>query len=356
MADDEGGEKTEEPTDKRMGQAREEGNIPISQELIHFVMMTGILVMVWFMLPRLMAKIVPILRPFLAEPHAIPTDFANLERVFIDVTIDVMLLLAFPIAMFMLLGVAANVAQNGFSWSSKKLAPNLGKLSPINGLKRMFGSHGLTEFVKGIIKLVVITWVMYAYVGPRIGIIAEMPTMDMMAMMVEMHDLIIRVLMAVLGAMVIIAGADLFYQRFKHYSQLKMTKTEVKDESKASEGDPQVKGRIRRMRAEKARMRMMQAVPNASVVVTNPTHYAVALVYEMEEMSAPRLVAKGVDSLALRIREVAEENEVPIVENPPLARALYATVELDHEIPPDHYKAVAEVIGYVMRLKGKLPR
>jgi flagellar biosynthetic protein FlhB len=157
------------------------------------------------------------------------------------------------------------------------------------------------------------------------------------------------------GVMTAIAILDYMYQKFEFIKQMKMTHNDVKDEHKQSEGDPLIKSRIRKIRMERAQARMMAAVPRADVIVTNPTHYAIALEYKMDSMSAPRLVAKGADFVAQRIRERAEELEIPIVENPPLARALYATVELEEEVPPEHYKAVAEVIGYVMRLKGQLP-
>jgi flagellar biosynthetic protein FlhB len=156
------------------------------------------------------------------------------------------------------------------------------------------------------------------------------------------------------AVMTVVAALDYAFQRRSFIKQMRMTKQEVRDEHKQAEGDPQIKARIRRLRMERAQKRMMAAVPEADVVITNPTHFAVALAYEMETMSAPRLVAKGADVLAQRIREIAEENQVPLVENPPLARALYASVELDQEIPPEHYQAVAQVIGYVMRLKGEL--
>ena len=165
----------------------------------------------------------------------------------------------------------------------------------------------------------------------------------------------LRVVIGVLAVMSVIAGADYLFQRYKHNQKLRMSRQEIKDEMRQSEGDPMVKARLRQLRQERARQRMMAAVPGADVVVTNPTHFAVALRYEGEVMSAPVVVAKGVDFIAQKIREVAKENDVPIVENRPLARALYDTVDIDQEVPPDHYKAVAEVIGYVMRLRGKLP-
>jgi len=171
----------------------------------------------------------------------------------------------------------------------------------------------------------------------------------------RIHEIALVIAAATVMVMTVIAALDFMYQRYNQYKNLRMTKQEVKDEHKQSEGDPHVKARIRRLRQERAQQRMMAAVPEADVVITNPTHYAVALEYKMETMPAPRLVAKGVDSLAQRIRETAEEHEVPLVENPPLARALYAAIELDEEIPAEYYQAVAEVIGYVMRLKGRLP-
>jgi flagellar biosynthetic protein FlhB len=175
-----------------------------------------------------------------------------------------------------------------------------------------------------------------------------------MAMLDYLRHQVIAMIMIVVLMVFVLAAADWFYQRWAFTQQMKMTKQEIKDEHKQTEGDPMIKGRLRALRMQRARQRMMAAVPKASVVVTNPTHYAVALQYDQDSNGAPVLVAKGVDLIAKRIRDLATENEVPIVENPPLARALYATVELDEEIPPEHYKTVAEIIGYVMKLKGEL--
>ena len=170
-----------------------------------------------------------------------------------------------------------------------------------------------------------------------------------------MSRLLFKVLMASLISLGVIAGLDYFWQRRRWLSRNRMSKQEMKEEFRQSEGDPAVKSKIRQLRQERARKRMMAAVPQATVVITNPTHYAVALKYESGKMAAPICVAKGVDALAFRIRAVAEENDVPVVENPPLARALYASIEVDEPVPPEHFKAVAQVIGYVFRLQGKLP-
>jgi flagellar biosynthetic protein FlhB len=206
-----------------------------------------------------------------------------------------------------------------------------------------------------MIKISLVAIVALGLAVPMFDDITLTPMISVASSLHRLHDLALWVVGGTVAVMTAIALLDYGYQRYQHNKQLKMTKQEVKDEHKQSEGDPQIKARIRAIRTQRARQRMMAAVPEADIVITNPTHFAVALQYKMDEMAAPKLVAKGVDTLALRIRQVAEENDVPIVENPPLARALYAAVELDQEIPPEHFKAVAEVIGYVMRLRGKLP-
>jgi flagellar biosynthetic protein FlhB len=178
--------------------------------------------------------------------------------------------------------------------------------------------------------------------------------LELVAVMSEIGDMTSRLLIGILVVLFVIAVIDLVYQRMEHYKKMRMTKQELKDEYKQSEGDPHVKAKLRQLRQEKARARMMQAVPTADVVITNPTHFSIALKYNPDEMDAPVLVAKGVDELAFRIREVAKEHKVAIVENPPLARVLFDKVDVDQAIPPEHYKAVAEVISYVFRLKGKL--
>ena len=234
------------------------------------------------------------------------------------------------------------------------MKPELKKLSLLTGLKRMFSSRSVVEFFKGITKLVLVTIVAMALTIPMIQDIALVPEIHLTEALDRMQIIAIQLAMGSVLVMTVIAGVDWIYQKYMFTKQMRMSKQEVKDEHKQAEGDPHVKARIRQLRTQRAQQRMMARVPEADVVITNPTHYAVALKYKMGEMPAPILIAKGVDSLALRIREVAEESEVPIVENPPLARALYSAVELEEEIPPDHFAAVAEVIGYVMRLKGKL--
>ena len=211
----------------------------------------------------------------------------------------------------------------------------------------------VVESLKGIIKISVISFVAILVVSPYLEKVNLLPTMETIAILKFIHKMVVLLLFTVVIAVLVIAIADYIYQKYSHLKKLRMTKQEVKEEYKQMEGDPLVKSRIRQVRMERARHRMMENVPKADVVIVNPTHYAVALEYKMHEMDAPKVTAKGVDNVALRIKALAEENDVPIVENPPLARALFASTELDQTIPEEHFKAVAEVIGYVMQLKNQ---
>nr|NIR60380.1 flagellar biosynthesis protein FlhB [Gammaproteobacteria bacterium] len=242
----------------------------------------------------------------------------------------------------------------GLVFSTEPIAPKLEKLSLAKGLKRLFSSRSLVEFLKGLAKISIVTAVVVLLLWPEQEVIPNVTAMTAAQFVGMLQGLAVRILVAVLAVMTVIAVLDFLYQKHQHLKRLRMSKQELKEEFKQTEGDPMIKARLRQIRMERARRRMMAAVPEADVVVTNPTHYAVALKYDPQMTEAPVLTAKGIDSIALRMREVAEQHDVPIVENPPLSRALYDNVELDQEIPPEHYRAVAEVIGYVMRLKGKL--
>jgi flagellar biosynthetic protein FlhB len=256
----------------------------------------------------------------------------------------------------MTVGLVSSLAQTGWLVTFSKITPDLGKLSPFRGLSRIFSMPGLVEFGKSIAKLILVAVLFYVALHSRIQALPLLPTMELPSILSFLHQALVRLLFTVAFVDIVIAAADYMFQRHSMMKKLRMTKQEVKDENRQTEGDPMVKARLRNMRAQRARQRMMAAVPKADVVVTNPTHYACALKYDPETMNAPVLVAKGQDLVALRIREMAEQHGISIVENPPLARALYAAVEIDREIPPEQYKAVAEVISYVFRLKGKLKR
>jgi flagellar biosynthetic protein FlhB len=224
------------------------------------------------------------------------------------------------------------------------------------GFVRMFGPDGWMNLVKGLCKMAVVGVAIWTQLWPERGMLESILTQSPGAVVGDMNHLLFKVLIAALSALMVIAGLDYFLQRFRFMQRNRMSKQEIKEEYRANEGDPAVKAKIRQLRHERSKKRMMAAVPTATVVIMNPTHFAVALKYESGKMAAPICVAKGVDALALRIRGVAEDNDVPVIENPPLARALYASVEIDEAVPAEHYKAVAQVIGYVMRLSGKMSR
>jgi flagellar biosynthesis protein FlhB len=248
-------------------------------------------------------------------------------------------------------GIVAALIQVGPMFTSHPIRPDFSKISPMRGLGRIFSTQALVEFAKGLAKLAVVGTVVWFLMRPEFDRLENFFDYDMTALVAVLNHLSVKLLATILAVMAAIAGADWFYQKFAHIRRLRMTKQELRDEQKDSDGSPLVKGRLRQIRMERARRRMMQEVPKADVVITNPTHFAVALKYDQTTMAAPRVIAKGADLVARRIRELAEEHKVPIISNPPLARALYASVELDQEIPPKHYKAVAEIIGYVMKLR-----
>ena len=230
------------------------------------------------------------------------------------------------------------------------LKPKLSKISPLAGIKRLFSKQALANFAKGIIKIVVLGAVMVALLWPQRHRLDGLVSTDILGTLALTKMLALQLLGAVIAILAFVAAADYLFQYRQWYERQKMSVRELKEEFKQSEGDPMIKGKIRQLRMARMRKRMIAEVPKASVVITNPTHYAIALQYE-RGMNAPVCLAKGVDATALKIREVAEEHSIPVVENPPLARALHAVVEIDQEIPPEHYKAVAEVIGYVMKLR-----
>ena len=345
--------KTEEPTSKRLNKARNEGDVPQSQEVKSFAMLLAGLIVFGTMAPWIASDLARYLTAFLERPHTIPFESEGIRLVLVEVAKYVAILLALPMATFVLAAIISGIALNGLLWTPKKLQPKLDQLNPITGAKKLFSSQSLVEAAKGVVKIIIVGVLVAFLIIPMFRHPDQVVDQDLLTTLNEIHWLIILVLFLVVLVMAIIAIADWTYQKWHHKEKLKMTKQEVKDEHKEAEGDPKVKSRIRALRLERHRQRMMAAVPSASVVITNPTHYAVALKYDMDDMHAPILVAKGVDYLARRIRQIAEEHDVPLVENPPLARALYAAVEVDQEIPPAHYKAVAEIIGYVMQLKGE---
>ncbi|MFP4518991.1 MAG: flagellar biosynthesis protein FlhB, partial [Oceanicaulis sp.] len=262
-------------------------------------------------------------------------------------------ILGFVFLVIMIAAAAGNLVQHGLMFTPKKIAPKLDKLNPVNGLKRMFGPEGWMNFFKGVGKMALVGAAVAVVMWPRRDELLAMPALAPIGLMQEIYSAATQLLIAALIIYAVIAAADFAFQRHQFIDRNKMSQKEIKDEFKETEGDPMVRAKLRQIRQERAQRRMMARVPDAAVVITNPTHYAVALEYEQGRTPAPICVAKGVDQAALRIRELAEEHDIPIVEDPPLARALHAGAELEEAIPVEHYAAVAKVIGYVLSLMGK---
>jgi flagellar biosynthetic protein FlhB len=290
-------------------------------------------------------------RGIMANAWRIPMDGRGLVRLTEKLGLEMLAALAVPFLLLALAALAGNLVQHRLVWSTEPITPKASKVSPMAGIKRLFGKIALANFVKGLVKLTLMGAVMTLILWPKRHQLESFVTLDPVAIMLVCRSLSLEIIGTVVAILAIIAAVDYMFQYQQWFNRLKMSVQELKEEYKQAEGDPAIKAKIRQLRQERSRKRMMAAVPTASVVITNPTHYAVALRYE-PGMDAPECVAKGTDLIALKIREVAGAHDIPIVENPPLARALHATVDVDQVIPPEHYKAVAEVIGYVMRLKN----
>jgi flagellar biosynthetic protein FlhB len=345
--------KTEEPTSKRLQEARDKGQVAQSREVGNAAMLLAGTVAVLAIGADAAGKIFWTLRSFIERPHAFAMDPDAAILLMWSIAGEIGWALLPVFVLLLVAGLGASFVQHGFVVSAEPIKPKWSKLSPAAGLKRIFSTRGMIELVKSLIKVSVVAAAAVLAVVPWLGGVEQWVGLGVDDLLATTVGLALRMLAGVVSAMVLIAVLDYGYAWWDHYRRMRMTKQEVRDEGKQQEGDPHIKSKIRALRVERARRRMMQQVPKADVVVTNPTHYAVALKYDPERMNAPRVVAKGVDQVALRIRQVAQEHDVTVMENPPLARALYAGVELDHEIPEEHYRAVAQIIGYVMKLKGR---
>ncbi len=347
--------KTEDPTQKRLDEALERGDVAKSQEVNTWFVLAGAALVLSSFSSSIGSGMVGTLRNLLANSWAIRTDGQSLIALVGRIELVVLGALGVPLLILVLAAIAGNIVQHRLVFSAEALKPKLSKLSPMAGAKRIFGKQAWVNFAKGIFKVIALGAVMTAVLWPeRFRLDAVMRT-DPESIFSVSKTLAVQLMGAVVAMLAAVAAVDFFFQYRQWFEKQKMTLQEIKEEFKQSEGDPHVKGRLRQIRHARMKKRMMAAVPTASVVITNPTHYAVALKYD-RDMQAPVCVAKGADLVALKIREIATDNDVPIVESPPLARALFASVEIDDEIPVEHYQAVAEVIGYVMKLKRGFSR
>lgn len=344
--------KTEEPTAKRLDDARKRGQVAVSREVNSwFVLLAATLMLAGFA-SSLADRTKVLLLTFLSEPHRLRVDVSNLRGLVLELCVATVVAIGPIVLAILAAGVAGGIIQIGWLYAPEAIQPKLSKISPMQGMKRLFSAASLAEFLKGLLKMAIVGWACWLAAEPEFAQLPLYVLRDPAVSLGLLGAMTLKMLIAAVAVMTLIAGADLAYQRIRLRKELRMSRTEIRDEYKEQEGDPMVKAKLRQIRQERSRRRMMQAVPKADVVITNPTHYAVALRYDRDSMEAPIVVAKGLDRVALKIREIADANRVPIVENPPLARALHATVDLDEPVPSEHYKAVAEVISYVWRRRG----
>jgi flagellar biosynthetic protein FlhB len=343
-------QKTEDPTQKRLDDAIKRGDVVKSQEVNTWFIIAGATLVLIAFSSGMGRGLTTTMRGLIANSYDIRIDGPALPRLFETIGGELLAALAVPFLVLALAALGGNLIQHRFVWSAESLAPKLSKISPAAGVKRLFSWQALANLAKGLVKLVVVGTVLTVVMWPEREKMQSLVWTDLAAVLPLAKTMALKLLGTVVAIMAIVAAADYLFQYRQWYERQKMSLQEIKEEFKQTEGDPKIRGKMKQVRQGRMRKRMIAAVPKAAVVITNPTHYSIALQYE-RGMEAPVCVAKGVDALALKIREVAGEHKVPIVENPPLARALHATVEVDQAIPPEHYKAVAEVIGYVMKLR-----
>ena len=347
MAD---GEKTEAPSEKKRRDARKEGNVFQSKDLVTVVVLFGVFYAVRFMIPLIYKD----LRNFLSYILQLVEEREPVSSQIFYYFLWIFVKSALPLLLItMTLGILASLVQTRFNISFKLLSPKLSKLSPMKGLGRIFSKRNLVELVKNIVKIVILINFLYSILKADIIPIAKMIRMDIhnssISLMSMMFDLITRIC----GVFLVIAFFDFMYQKWQYESDLKMTKQEVKDEYKQLEGNPEIKGRLRQLMRSRANQRMMQAVPDADVIIRNPEHLAIAIKYDPDKNQAPMVLAKGQDELALKIVAVGEEHHVTAIENKPLARAMYPKCKVGQEIPGDFYSAVAEILVYIYRKENR---
>jgi flagellar biosynthesis protein FlhB len=351
MADDLG-EKTELPSHRKLTEARDRGQVAKSQDLAAALdLIAGMILLVVFggALARAMAGV---MREVLGNPAETlnPRDIGGL---LVKLTWESIAVVTPVLGLLVVVAAASHIVQAGLVFTTHPLEPKFDKLNPITGVGRLFGRRNLVKSGVNVLKLFVVLGVAWLYIKSRLEQVAGLPALSTMEGAAVIGRLMIELAIWILALLLVLGAADFLFQRWQHTQDLKMTKEEVKDERRSMEGDPAVKGRRLRMMRDLAMQRINAAVPKADVIVTNPTHYSVAIQYDQGTMRAPRVVAKGVDHMAMRIRQVAMIHRVPIVERPPLARALYHEVEVGQEVSPEFYQAIAELLAYVYRLESQ---
>jgi flagellar biosynthetic protein FlhB len=346
--------RMEDASPRKLEEARKEGDVPKSSELAQVFALSGAIAAVAMGGGAMAHNLADSLLPFIAHPDTIELQGAAGQAVAWQVAMAAAPALFTVLGATMLAGVAGNVIQHGVLFTTAKLKPDLSKLSLSQGFTRVFGIDGLMNFLRSVLKVLLVSVLAWWVLAPHASELTGLITMDPASLLGYSASLGRSLVFAVLSLLALGAVLDFVWQRHRFMERMKMTKEEVKEDFRQSEGDPHIKARQRQIRTERAKRRMIQQVPKATVVVMNPTHYAVALRYEQGLTPAPQCVAKGMDAVALRIRAIAQEAGVPVIEDAPLARALYANVEVDQIIPHQHYEAVAKIIGFI--LAGKRPK
>jgi flagellar biosynthesis protein FlhB len=347
-------EHTQDPTPKRLEEAIRRGDVVKSVEVNTWFLIAGGTLMIMLFAAPMASSLQATFRTLLARSYEIHTDGPALVALAKTIAIDVISAFGIPLVLLTVAAFAGNIIQHRLVFSAEPIKPQLSRISPAAGAVRLFSRQAFANFVKGLVKLCLIGTVIGALLWPQRDLLRGLISTDPVTILPFTQSLTMRMLGAVVAILAVVATADYLFQYRQWFERQKMSLREMKEEFRQTEGDPAVKGKLRQLRNTRMRKRIMAAVPKASVVITNPTHFAVALRYE-RGMNAPVCVAKGVDLIARKIREIAEAHDIPVVENPPLARALHGTVDIDQEIPPEHYRAVAEIIGYIMRLRRLVP-
>lgn len=347
-------QKTEEATSHKLQQAFEKGQVAFSREVTHWFALGSLALSMVMFFPFSMSYLKEYLVFFIISAHQLPLDSASSQQILSTSLIKTIISLLPLFGLLIAAAIGAGLLQTRMAIQFDAMIPKLNRISPASGFKRIFSVRSIVDFIKNLAKLAVISICLFVFLRGQLLKVSRWADMAPELFFATVKGLILKTLLIILCLLMLIAILDYLYQKYEFLKNLRMTREEVKKEFKETEGDPQIKQKRRQLSQERLRKGMINEVPEATVVITNPTHFSVALRYEHETMDAPVVIAKGMDLIALKIREIARENNVPIVENPPLARALYKGVEINQEIPQEHYKAVADVIRFVMTLKKRL--
>ncbi|MCY8498725.1 flagellar biosynthesis protein FlhB [Bacillus atrophaeus] len=348
------GEKTEKATPKKRQDTRKKGQVAKSADVNTAVSLLVVFLSFIAIGPYMRDRLLSFLETFYTESLTMKLSMSNVHTLFIDLLKDTGIILAPIMLVALIAGVISNYMQVGFLFSAEVIKPDLKKLSPLKGFKRIYSMRAIVELLKSILKIAVVGFAAFLVLWTHYGEILRLPLLTPEEVLSFVSKLTLWMGLSGAGALMVLAGFDYLYQKFDYEKNIRMSKQDIKDEYKKSEGDPIIKSKIKQRQREMAMRRMMQEVPKADVIITNPTHYAIALKYDEHKMDAPYIIAKGVDHLALKIKQIAKEHDVMTVENRPLARALYDQVEIDQAVPEEFFKVIAEILAYVYKTKQKV--